>query len=673
MTFELDRPTTMCFPPEFGVKLETTPSSKGVERIIAEASRYNDAAEYAAAEQAYINADLLLGSERTPRHAEVLVCLALLLRKRGEPNLAATNLDIALAIFPEHRAALSQRLAIAREQGDLATAAALRTRMLKFCESTEAEIHVLTEVVDDALEAATSALRKAIELRPTDCDLRERLRALLEATCDYEGAVNASVTLAESLPSKEARAKVLATAAQLCAKKVTHVDRAVALYEAAIADDPTVPGAFEAIETVLLSTGDVAGTERAYTRQIERLRLGGHAHEEASLLHKLALLREEQMADPEGAIKALERATELHPGDISTRLSLARVLEREGATDSAIQYLESVAQSAPTAPNAYREVFRIANSVNDFERAFFAASSLIHLGEANEQEQAVYRKFATYGAPSITQCINEGSLAALRLQEHPVRALLLSIHDAAIAAKLELLGVKGQPVLDERERQDPETSTISTVKAAFYTICLLGLPTYAIYVRPGQFFALTHPMVHKPSLVLGTGMLSGRSIPELLFRTAYELGAQRELGRLPVFYSTAEELQTLVAAAIGLSQPAKLPSNALALSQALSKHLDSKTESRLRAMVDAASIQHISLDVTAMLRDVELLAARLGLVACTDLTVAARQVAIESRAVSGLTPAERVRDLLSFGISASHAQVRANLGMRVGTSKSIHC
>ena len=36
--------------------------------------------------------------------------------------------------------------------------------------------------------------------------------------------------------------------------------------EAAIADDPEVPGAFDAIEGVLLGAGDFSGVERAYVR-----------------------------------------------------------------------------------------------------------------------------------------------------------------------------------------------------------------------------------------------------------------------------------------------------------------------------------------------------------------------------------------------------------------------
>jgi tetratricopeptide (TPR) repeat protein len=672
MTFELNRPTTMLFVPHLEQEGDPAPSSTGVEQAIADGSRHADAGDDAAAERAYRHADDLLGNERSPRHAEVLVCLALLARRRGDLAQAAQNLDIALAIFPEHRAALSQRLALAHEQSDLAAAAALRARMLAFCESAEARAHVLSEIVDDALEAAASALRQAIGLRPNDIELRERLRSLLEATFDYDGAVDASVALAESLSDPSARASVLAQGASLCAKKVGNVDRAVALFEAAIADDPTVAGAFEAIETVLVEAGDVDGTERAYSRQIERLRAGGHQREEAALLHKLAILREEQLSDAAGAITALERATQLRPDDVPSRLTLARVLERQGASDAALSYLEGIARIAPTDRTSFREMHRIALSATDFDRAFFAASVLVHMGEADEAEQATYRQFASYGAPGASQSLDEGSLARLRPSEHPVRTLLLVIHDAALAARQSMSKAgKAPPLLDERERQDPEQSTVSAVRVVAWTARLLGLPSFALYVRPGQSFALSHPMSAAPALVLGSGMLSGRSVPELLFRAGYELGALRELGRLPVFYPKAEDLQNLVAAAIGLCQPAKLPSNAIDLAKALDSTLDDQVRARLRAMVDAATKQQLDLDVSRMLRDLELVAGRIGMVACTDLTVAARQVAIESRATQGLSPSDRVRDLLAFAVSGAHAEVRANLGMAVGSSKSI--
>src|SRR5512147_59715 len=106
MTFELDRPSTAKFPPLAAAGFDDVPASVGAELAIAEASRYADTGDHAAAEAAYLRADALLGGERSPRHAEVLVCLALLLRKRGALEQSASYFDLALAIFPEHRAAL---------------------------------------------------------------------------------------------------------------------------------------------------------------------------------------------------------------------------------------------------------------------------------------------------------------------------------------------------------------------------------------------------------------------------------------------------------------------------------------------------------------------------------------------------------------------------------------
>lgn len=153
-----------------------------IEQTIAEAAAYSDIGHTVAAEQSYMRADHLLGSERSPRHVEVLVRLALLLRGRGDLVQAASHLDMALAMFPGHRAALSLRLSLAEEQKELATAAALRVKMVDLCESTEARVHVLSAVVEDALSTAISAALRAVELRPSDATLRQRLGLLLDAS-----------------------------------------------------------------------------------------------------------------------------------------------------------------------------------------------------------------------------------------------------------------------------------------------------------------------------------------------------------------------------------------------------------------------------------------------------------------------------------------------------------
>jgi tetratricopeptide (TPR) repeat protein len=642
-------------------------ASAAIETRICQASALMDAGETLAAEQAYTEAERLLGTERSPRHAEVLVCLAMLMRRRGLVGEAANHLDMALLIFPEHRAALTQRLAIAREQDDLATSAALRARMVAFCESDSARVHVLSEVVDDAVGAALCALQTAICLNQGDRELKERLRALREATGDYPGAVDAMVAIAEDVSDKTARARTLADAANLCAQKTGNTDRAVALFEAAIVDDPTVPGAFDAIEAVLVEAGDVEGTERAYARQLERLRAGGHQAAELQLLRKLSELREDRLADLGGAIAAQQRILELSPTDLAARIALGRLLEARGSVTEALACLEAATALAPTEPGSYRALHRLSVARRDIDHAFFAASALVYLGEAEESEQALYRQYATMGVTNVERPLDEASLALLRPGDHgAIRCLLGLVHDAAIEAKLAALRMAKQTVmLDERQRHDPEQSTVSAVRGVDWVRRLLGLPSAALYVQPGQGFALAHPMTAQPSIVLGGGMLTGRSVAELLFRTGYELGIQRELGRLPVFYPTTAELLTLVSAAVGLCMPASLPSDAVGMAAGLKEHLEPGKRQQLEQVVQTIVRDGVVLDAAAMLRDLELLASRVGLIAAGDLTVAARQVTIESRATAGLRPADRVRDLLGFAVSQAHARVRETLGMSV--------
>jgi hypothetical protein len=64
-------------------------------------------------------------------------------------------------------------------------------------------------------------------------------------------------------------------------------------------------------------------------------------------------------------------------------------------------------------------------------------------------------------------------------------------------------------------------------------------------------------------------------------------------------------------------------------------------------------------------RSIERTACRAGLLASGDVNVAARLLAVDGRAVGGLTAADRIRDLLGFSIGSSYARLRRALGVAV--------
>jgi hypothetical protein len=99
-----------------------------VERAIAEASAQFDEGRWGEAEAAYLRCEALLSAERSPRRAEVLVCLASIAKKRDSIKDASSYLDLALAIFPAHRAAVAHIEVNEKDQQDQPIAARVELR-----------------------------------------------------------------------------------------------------------------------------------------------------------------------------------------------------------------------------------------------------------------------------------------------------------------------------------------------------------------------------------------------------------------------------------------------------------------------------------------------------------------------------------------------------------------
>jgi tetratricopeptide (TPR) repeat protein len=645
----------------------TAVNAVDVEAEIARASALLDEGRIGEAAAAYARCEQLLSNERSPRRAEVLTSLARIARRVG-PRESANLLDLALAIFPSHRGALEGRLSIAHELEEHAIAAALGFRAVSFATTDEERTAALDAVARDALRSAASALRTSLQLRPNERRRFDRLRAVHEAAGEYDEAVNVAVAVAEQLGDPVERARAFVDAAELCGDKAANVDRAVALYEAAIADDPQVPGAFDAIEQVLLDSGDVVGTERAYVRQLERLQGRAAVDAEAKLWSKLAEIREDRLADWHGAAEALDRLVTLRPRDENARVRLALLLAEHDEDVLATRALEVAAAIAPKHGATFRALHRVSLKRGRIDRAFNAAAVLVHHEEADEGEQALYRAHAPRVALQPTQAISDGGLALLATEDHDpiVAAIVSSIADAAVAVRIEQLRAgKKLPKLDPRDAQDLEKTTVSAVRSVGWAARFFAMRPPVVYTRPGDPSGIVQLPAPEPTFALGDGVLTGRSVPELAFMLGYELATMRLAGRMIAFYPTLSELKALVVAAIALVIPSELPPEVDALRAAIGPRLDPVLRLKLQNAVRALGERGGQLDVLRYVRALERAASRAGLLACGDLNVAARLIAIDGRHIAGLTAADRVRDLIGFCVSDNYGRVRHALGLAV--------
>ncbi|MBI5534979.1 MAG: hypothetical protein HY898_19785 [Deltaproteobacteria bacterium] len=632
-----------------------------IEDWIAAASGLADQGEWEKAKAAYEQADRFMPLEHSPRRAAVLVCIAEIEKAAGRIREATELLDRALAIFPSHRGALRARLDLAAELNDSVTSASLLSRMVAFAESDEERVATLRSVADHSLVAACDALQQALSIRARDPVLLERLRAVREAMGQFDQAVNAGVALAETLTTPADRARAFVAAADMCARRVGNVPRAVALYEAAIADDPTVSGAFEAIEAVLLADQDFAGAERAYVRQLERLAGHDALQAEILLLDKLARIREDKLQDRRGAIQALDRLTALSPQDIEIRVRLAGLLEAEGHDDLALRCLEVAAQLAPSRAASFEAIHRIASRKGDQDRSYAACAVLVHLGEADLDEQMVYQQYAPETVLAGFRPIDEGSwdLLVPAGQDADLATLLRAIEPAAVAMRLEQLQASRRTVtFDQKQRQDPEKTTLSAVRTLSWACHLLGMPMPEVYARPedipGGVAMVPAPA---PTLLLGKAVLSGKTVPELAFMMAREMAAMRAAGRLLAFFPSLGELKSLVMILLGDTPRARDPFAGL-----LSR-LDAATREVVAQAAARITQGSGQLNLSEWVRGVEIAACRAGLLASDDITVAARMLSVDGRAIPGLSAADKVRDLSAYSVSQKFHALRSLTGM----------
>ena len=644
-----------------------------VEQGMAEAYEKADHHDVDGARRNYVEVDKLLGQEDSPRHALVLVSLGELERQAGRLREASALLDRALAIAPGHIGALRGRAALAEQVGESAIAAAMHFRLVSQLDSDEQRLGTLSMVASESLSAAKNAIVRALEIKPDDRGLLERLRAIHEGSGHWSEAVSIGVQIAEGITVPKERALSLVQTARMASERAGNTQLAVALYEAAIEDDASVAGAFEAVEAELLRTEDFAGVAKAYERQLQRLAPTDAVSVRADLLRRLTRVQRDQLNDPRAAISALDRLVLEQPRDANAKVELAELLRETNQLALATRVLQAAADLAPTRAETYRSLLSLFEQLSDEDRAFNASSVLVALGEADINEQLRYAQYAPESLLGIKGAVDDDVWEQLKPPTHPagVHALMEAIERAALEAWFADNEVKAQSIMPPpATQQDPKKTTVAAVKTFGWVARVLGISEPTIHAMPGAatLTAATLPK-RRPALALGRQALSGRSLPELAFMAAHHLSFFRPAVRVLPFYPDLGEVTGLVWAAAALCRPeldGTLDDPTRALRDKLEAHLDAESRAAATAAVDRVLADDGKLDVLAWLRSVETVACRAALLVSGDVTVASSVLAVAGAAPGGRSARDRAEELLPFAVSQTYTALRHLLGVSVG-------
>jgi tetratricopeptide (TPR) repeat protein len=533
----------------------------------------------------------------------------------------------------------------------------------------KAEVYVRIAAIKQRQQKGREAifnLEKALGADPSHRTALEGL-VLIAAEEKRWGDVGAlGDRLVGAIPDDEGRLQALLDLAGLLLDGAGAEEQGVALLERARALRPGDERVLERLATIY----DRGRRFLELTQVLEDWAgVSDNAYQKAARYAAAGRVASRGLGDRPRAIRLLDQALRLRRDDAQLAEDMAQELEQEGLGPQALRALQLAVNAEPRRASAYRGIVRLAERLGRPTLVGSAAMVLCHLGEADMDEELLADQHRPEGPIAARR-----PLSAAAWEQHlapsvvpGVRGVLAAIEEAAIQAKIdELREAQRLPQPDPQTRQDPQTSTVSAIRAFGFAGRLLGVPLPDLHLMPevpGGIAALT---AERPTTVLGRSLLSGRSTLELAFLMARHLAYYRPGSRLSLYYPSLPDLGALLHAAVELGRPGVSVSSPHAaaagrLYTAISPRLDERARGALRAALDELDQAGRRPDLPLWLRRLELTATRAGLLACGDLTVAARLVENDPAPVGDLSPRAKADDLLVFSVSDAYEALRSDI------------
>jgi hypothetical protein len=301
--------------------------------------------------------------------------------------------------------------------------------------------------------------------------------------------------------------------------------------------------------------------------------------------------------------------------------------------------------------------------------AWCTAAVLVHRNSATREEAAFYERYKTAAPPRPRTALSPDAWMYLF---HPDQHRLTSeifetIAPAALVCRVAAMRADGSILgLDPKQRQDPQVSTVSVVRAVAWSAATLGLHAPPIFVAPELDTGLDIMTQLPPASRAGARMLSGQSAVQLAFHAARHITFFRGDTFVCTLVPTIEDLCDLFIAALSIGAPDlvltdEAKTRTPMIAGAIAPLLEEAILARLRGLVARFLEDGARIDLQTWARAATGTAGRAGLLLCGDLDVASQLVAGEPEGD------QRVRDLERFFASDAATELRARLGIAIGS------
>lgn len=630
---------------------------------------------------------------------DIFYRLGVIKLKQGERKKALNMFEKALEIDASHRPTLTAVIEMQTQQGDFEAVISAKRALLPVADIEE-KFKLLSEIGDlyseklqGQQQKAITTFLEAVELKPESHVLLHKVLDLYTRTEQWKKAIEILNRIAGIEKDPLRRGKFYYTAAVIYRDALKSTDESIDYFNMALDayfEKPDLIPAprfqeylkpFESIDKICTQKKDWKNQERNYRKMIKRMPRAGHEQVTVALWHALGEIYRSRLRQINEAIQAFEVATQLDPDNAKRHEILAElyILAGPDYADKAVAEQMLLIQKDPFKIESYKALRKIYMDSRQYDRAWCMCSALVYLQRADADETQFYEQYKPKGLVRAKARLTDEMWN--KYLYHPdedrfVGNIFAAVHQAVglmKAAEHKQFGLK------RKERRDLASDQALFSKVFTYVSQVLNISTMPeVYFRPDNPGDLNLANAREknlllPSIVVGQGMLAGKTDKDLAYPIAAFVTKMRAEHYLRLIIQTNTELSVALMAAIRLVAPTfNVPPQQQAVvdqyQQAMRQYMGYQQAAleHLQIVVQRFIQAKGQLDLGKWSQAVDLTSHRAGFVIVNDLGLAARLVGQDPVAVGGMLPKDKVKELILYSISPQYFELRQLLGIAIG-------
>ncbi len=591
----------------------------------------------------------------------------------GDVSGAAKLARQATVMSSDHREARLLLADVNEERGDYRGAVEARQRVLDAMEEDDEDrlplvrrtAMLLFEKLRDS-DGASKMLTDELERHPEDRDILGDLLKIYYAAKRYGDVVEVVLRIADLVDDPQQLARYYLTVAKIYRRELKQPDDAMAYFEMAVEQDPTLADAEEALVEMLTERQEWEKLERHYKRAIKNLPEDAMLEEKLEAYEPLANLLVEKLDRDKDGIMITEAITRLVPEDESWREKLADLYGwKSEYADKAVALHRRMLASNPARVDSFRMLWRIFSNEEEPDKTWLAASMLSLLNQASPEERKFYRDYQPDDLPTMENRLKDEHWKRMLSHDELNQTIsaIFSVMDRAVfrakAQKLSKYGLEPGKAVEAGEDSSDFSQFVSFAAGS------LGVEAPPIHFHDGQGEGFQLLDTDPPVLVAGSGASELKDRMGLGFKLGQQLSLLRPGCFVRRLASSGTEMSSWLLASIkifvpGLPVPSNLAGPVQERLAPIREALDAAALERLQGYVQAFVSEAADVNLKRWAKAIDYTSDRAGLLLCGDVAVAVRvlkELLDDKKQLS-----ERLRELTLFTVSDEHHQLRARLG-----------